>query len=219
MVQQAKEKFPYFQKLFDDPNRLAQCTFQNIPSGTYAFFEGEYYPFVSLVLSGTLRVSKIGENGREIVLYRVHQGESCVLLISSALSGEAYQANAYVEEDAAVIHIPISIYKEEMLQVELVQKFTYQLYNQRLANMMSIVEEITFNRMDKRLIDFILNHTSEQKPILEITHEKLALELGTAREVISRLLKDLEKKGYLQLKRGKITITNRDQLALFLQSM
>ncbi|WP_339060357.1 helix-turn-helix domain-containing protein [Tepidibacillus marianensis] len=81
---------------------------------------------------------------------------------------------------------------------------------------MSIVEEITFNRMDKRVIEFLLNHTSEQEPILEIIHEKLALELGTAREVISRLLKDLEKKEFLQLKRGQIIIKNRSQLLTYL---
>ena len=149
----------------------------------------------------------------------MQQGESCILLISSALSQEPYPATAYVEEDAEVIHVPISLYQEGLRNESEIQTFTYQLYNKRIANMMSLIEEVVFNKMDKRICEFLLLHTSEENSKLEITHEALAIELGTAREVISRLLKEFEKKELVSLSRGKIIINSREQLTSYLNTL
>ncbi len=216
--QLSSNKFPFFSKLFHDEEKSKDITYKTITAGTYAFMEGEYYPFISLILSGTLRVSKIGENGREIILYRVNQGESCILLISSALSNQPYAAIAYVEEDVEIINIPITIYQQEIANVELVRTFTYQLYNKRIGGMMSLIEEIVFNKMDKRIAEFLIQHSNDD-PTIEITHETLAIELRSAREVVSRVLKEFEKKGYVTLKRGKIVIHSRNDFILYAHSL
>lgn len=218
-IELAIKKFPFFQSLLNDDEKRKMLTYQKIEAGTYAFHEGEYYPFIPLVLKGTLRVSKIGETGKEIVLYRVSHGESCILLISSALSNQPYTATAYVEEETEVINVPVQLYQQEMSTVDLARTFTYQLYNRRFANMMSLVEEIIFNKMDKRIAELLLSKSSEQSSSIKITHEALAIELGTAREVVSRVLKEFEKKDLLSLNRGKIVIKNLSDFLLYSQTL
>lgn len=215
----ASNKFPFFKNLFQDKEKSQNIIYQKLKKGTYAFFEGEHYPFVSLILRGTIRVSKIGENGREIVLYRVNQGESCILLISSALSDKPYSATAFVEEDTDVINIPAAIYQEEMANVDMARIFTYQLYNKRISNMMSLIEEIVFNKMDKRIAEFLLKNTTAENQIIEITHEETAIELGSAREVVSRILKEFEKSAFIKLSRGKITVSDRNKLVSYFESL
>jgi len=215
----AIKKFPYFKNLFEDKEKSQDINYHKIKSGTYAFFEGEYYSFISLVLSGTIRVSKISENGRELVLYRVKQGESCILHISSALSKQPYSATAFVEEDIEVINIPVAAYQEEMANVDMARVFTYQLYNKRISNMMVLLEEIVFNKMDKRIAEFLLQKSTEENHIIEITHEEIAIELGSAREVVSRILKEFEKINLIKLSRRKITILNHVKLATYYESL
>ncbi|OEF98806.1 hypothetical protein BHF71_10860 [Vulcanibacillus modesticaldus] len=219
IMRSASELFPFLNSIFQDKEKSKHLTFSTIKAGTYAFNEGKYYHFIPLILKGTIRVSKIGENGREIVLYRISKGESCILLLSSALSSEPYTATAYVEEDTEVLNIPISLYQEAIVNFDLVRNFTYQLYNKRIANMLSLIEEIVFNKMDKRIAEFVLNHTSEHSNVVELTHEALAIELGTAREVVSRILKEFEKKGFLKLSRGKIIVLNHNNFLLYYQKM
>ena len=215
----ASQKFPFLRSLFYDEQKSQKLSYQKIDAGVFPFYEGEHYHFIPLILKGTLRVSKIGENGREIVLYRVKQGESCILLMSSALSNEPYSATAFVEENVEVINIPVSLYQQEIATVDLARTFTYQLYNKRIANMMTLIEEIVFNKMDKRVAEFLLNHTSDSSKLIEITHEALAIELASAREVISRVLKEFERKGYVELHRGKIDIINRSQFLLYFETL
>lgn len=212
-------KFPYFKHLFTDTKKREQLSYQTIETGAIPFVEGGYYEFIPLLLKGTMRVSKISDTGREIVLYRVHEGESCILLISSSLSKQPYSATAYVEEETAVINIPVSLYHKEISSFELVRDFTYDLYNKRIANMMSLVEEIVFKKMDKRIAEFLIQNTTKQTPAIEITHEALSIELGTAREVVSRVLKEIEKNKFIQLSRGKITVVQREKLNNYYQQL
>lgn len=113
-------------------------------------------------------------------------------MLSSALGNIPYPATAIVEQDVEALMIPKGLYKYWLQQIPAVQMFTYQSLAKRLGSVMALIEEITFKRIDIRLIRFLLEHTSEREAILYKTHEELAIELGTAREVISRILKNME---------------------------
>lgn len=155
---------------------------------------------------------KTAESGREILLYRIGPGETCIIMLSSALGNIPYPATAIVEQDAEVMMIPIELYKQWLQNNQSIQAFTYQSLALRLSSVMALIEEISFKRMDLRLIRFLLDHTSEKQPKIYATHEEVASELGTAREVISRILKNLEGSDLLRLSRGKIEITKRQEL-------
>jgi CRP/FNR family transcriptional regulator len=184
----------------------------HMPAGTCAFQEGEHSTHIALLLSGTLRVVKTSESGRVIVLYRVTPGECCILLLSSVLAGIPYPATAYVEEEAEALLLPVQQFKDWVEQSDCLRVFVYSHLTQRLAALMTLVEELAFERMDHRLAEFILTKTSREQQLLKTTHEGIALELGTVREVISRLLKEFEKENWIKVTRGKITVLNRSGL-------
>lgn len=183
-----------------------------VPGGTLAFSEGELCEHVAFVLSGGIRVYKVGENGRELTLYRVTPGESCVLMLSSVLAGVGYPAVAAAEKDSDVLLMPVSTFKNWMDQSPSLRQFVYRSFTLRLASLMTLVEEIVFRKVDQRLADLLLKRTTGDRPELNATHDELAVELGTAREVVSRILKELEKESAIRLARGRIRVTDRGLL-------
>lgn len=131
------------------------------------------------------------ENGKEVNVYRVCRGKSCVLTISSVLSHSPFLATAIVEEDTEAMIVP---------------KDTF-------ATMMQMIEHIVFEKMDNRLIEFLFDRCKKNKTnMIEMTHEHIAIEFGTAREVVSRILKQLERERYVQLARGKAKIVDKERL-------
>ena len=187
-------------------------TLIHLPAGTCAFSEGEYSTYVPFVINGTIRVVKMSESGRSIMLYRVTAGESCVLLMLSVLAGIPYPADAIIEEDTQALLMPVHQFNDLVNDSEALRSFVCRHMTQRLALLMTLIEEVTFKRMDRRLIEFILHNTSYGKDSVLKTHEEIGLELGTAREVISRLLKDFEKENWISVGRGKITVLDRSIL-------
>lgn len=183
-----------------------------IPKDTVIFNEGDECGTVAFLLSGSIRISKIGKNGREIVLYRLGSGDSCILTISSVLANISYPATAVVEEDAEAILLSVQQFKELMTINPEFQQYIYKLLAARLLEVMTLVDEIVFHKMDERLIEYLLRHSKNDEDIIEITHEELASQLGSVREVISRLLKGFERDGLIQLSRGKVKIMHRSSL-------
>lgn len=183
-----------------------------IPKDTVIFNEGDECGTVAFLLSGSIRISKIGKNGREIVLYRLGSGDSCILTISSVLANISYPATAVVEEDAEAILLSVQQFKELMTINPEFQQYIYKLLAARLLEVMTLVDEIVFHKMDERLIEYLLRHSKNDEDIIEITHEELASQLGSVREVISRLLKGFERDGLIQLSRGKVKIMHRSGL-------
>ncbi len=183
-----------------------------IPKDTVIFNEGDECGTVAFLLSGSIRISKIGKNGREIVLYRLGSGDSCILTISSVLANISYPATAVIEEDAEVILLSIQQFKELMTINPEFQQYIYKLLAARLLEVMTLVDEIVFHKMDERLIEYLLRHSKNDEDIIQITHEELASQLGSVREVISRLLKGFERDGLIQLSRGKVKIMHRSGL-------
>jgi len=207
--------FPFLQDVQIHTDDLVPV---KLRAGLCAFTDGGESTSIPLLIKGSIKVLKIAESGREILLYRIKPGETCIIMLSSALGNIPYPATAIIEQDVEALMIPTELYKYWLEHIPAVQTFTYQNMAQRLGSVMALIEEITFKRIDIRLIRFLLEHTSESQATLHETHEYVAVELGTAREVISRLLKNLEGDHLLILSRGKIEITNRQELEKILLS-
>ncbi len=175
-----------------------------VPAGHFIFREGDSCAQIALILAGRARVYKTDASGREITLYRLLSGESCILTTSSIMSDTAFPAVAVAETDLDVVLIPATSFKYWVNHEPIWQTYVFGLLSNRLAQVMEVVHEVAFLKMDARLAGYLL-HRADQD-IVAATHETIALELGTSREVVSRLLKALEHEGAVRLTRGVIHI-------------
>ena len=191
---------------------MQSAYFARIPANKDVFVEGDHAGAIALLLSGVVRVYKIGETGREITLYRFGAGESCVLTANAILSDQTFPALATVQEDAEAIMIPAATFRSWVGRSDLWRSFVFDLLSQRIATMLAVVDEVTFRRMDSRLAALLLHRGERQNPI-RTTHQELAAELGSSREVISRLLADLSAMGCIHPSRGAIQIIDSEILA------
>lgn len=182
-----------------------------IPAGSVVFVEGNRCDGIAIICKGIVRVSKIGTTGREIILYRVFPGEPCILTLSCALSGLHYPATATIEEDAEVVLVPVKQFGNWLSQNDSVRQFVYGQFTERLLSVMTLIEEVAFRKIDQRLAEFLYEKTAKTN-IIEATHDEIACELGTAREVVSRLLKDFQNDSVLDLFRGRIIVKDRNLL-------
>ena len=171
---------------------------------------------IVLIGTGSVRVFVVGETGgREVTLYHVRPGESCPVNILSALLDMGAPAVAIVEEPLEAVVLPASIFRKWVEDHPVIQKFVFQALASRLVDLLSVVEVNTFQRMDQRLAQFLLGQfqsSDSNPPIARVTHEKIAVELGSVREVISRLLGDFEHMGVVGLARGRVV--QKDKVAL-----
>jgi CRP/FNR family transcriptional regulator len=185
--------------------------FARIPSGRDVFVEGDRADAIALLISGVVRVYKIGETGREITLYRFGHGESCILTANAILSQQSFPAIATVEQEAEAVMIPAEAFRDWVRRYDLWREYVFDLFSQRLSLVMAVVDEVVFRRMDTRLAAFLLNRSRLQNP-LRITHQEIAAELGSSREVISRLIEDFGSEGIVNAGRGTIEILDFDSL-------
>ncbi len=182
-------------------------TVQEFEDGTIILREDTYSRAVPVVLSGVVRVARVDEEGREVVLYYIVEGESCILSILSGLHSERANVRAVAEGQATVVFVPLEKVKKLLAEHSLWLEYVFRLYYKRYQELLEVVEAIAFRKLDERLLDFIRKKAAVSgNSILYITHEQLANELGTARVVVSRLLKQLERQGTLQLGRNKIVL-------------
>lgn len=157
------------------------------------------------IIDGTIRVSQTSEGGREIVLYRVEAGQNCVLTTACILAEEAYNAEGIAETDVTAIALPRSEFDRLVAEMPAFRKFVFSAYSRRLIDLLRVVDDVAFGHIDVRLAERLIA-LSKGGLKISVTHQKLAIELGTAREVISRQLTDFQKRGLLELSRGKITL-------------
>ncbi|MGB3245058.1 MAG: Crp/Fnr family transcriptional regulator [Sulfitobacter sp.] len=183
----------------------------NLPQGAVLFGPGNAAENLLLLVKGTVRVQQLSEAGREIVLYRVHAGESCVLTTACLLAFEDYSAEGIAETDIEAIRIPRDVFDELMSVSKEFRAFVFDAYSKRITDLFLVIEEIAFKRMDIRVAQKLLE-LQDDHSALHLTHQQLAVELGTAREVISRQLKEFERRGWLNLNRGEIEL--RDTAAI-----
>ena len=183
-----------------------------LPAGRFICMEGNQCAHLPLVLSGTARVYKIAESGREITLYRIEPGESCILTASCLLSRRDFPAFAVAETDVEAIAIPPHVLSTWLHQHAAWRTYLFDLLSRRLSTTIELVEEVAFRHMDARLAAYLVNTTTAAGRV-ERTHEAVAADLGTSREVVSRLLKDFEQQDLVALSRGVIEIRARAPLS------
>jgi CRP/FNR family transcriptional regulator len=205
--------FPGLSGLEDESGKavLDNARIVKLPADATAFELGGACENYLLVIHGTVRVQQTAANGREIILYRVHPGESCVLTTSCLMAKNRYPAEGITETAVEALMIPAQTFHRAMEHSPGFRTFVLNGYGQRLADLMNVIENIAFRRMDCRLAEKILQ-LSEDQASVSTTHQALAIELGSAREVISRLLKEFEHRGWIRLGRGTINITDPDGL-------
>ena len=166
---------------------------------------------------GRIRVSQSSENGREIVLYRVDAGESCVLTTACMLSEEAYHAEGIAETDITAVVLSKPGFDRLAAEEEAFRKFIFSAYSRRLIDLLRVVDDVAFGHIDVRLADRLVALAGDLREI-SATHQDLASELGTAREVVSRVLSDFQKREMISLSRGRITLTNKPALRALAKS-
>lgn len=191
----------------------ASVQFVALPSGSVVFAPGAPAAGFVLVLEGTVRVQKVSASGRELVLYRVSGGESCILTTACLLSGQHYQAEAVAE--TPVVHvavIPQAAFDQLMGGSADFRRFVFTDYSSRITDLLQVVEEVAFERVDRRLAQRLLDR-ADTAGCVHATHQHLAAELGSAREVVSRQLKEFQRRGWVRLARGRIELTARTPLA------
>jgi CRP/FNR family transcriptional regulator len=195
--------------LVDDFRRAAFLA--RIPVGHDVFVEGDLVDSIALLLSGVVRVYKIGATGRELTLYRFGNGESCILTANAILSRKTFPAIATVEKEAEAVMIPADIFRGWIHRYDLWRDFMFDLLSERLSSVMEIVEEVAFRRMDVRVAGLLLERSRAQNPV-RMTHQEIAAELGSSREVISRLLEDFVERHLIAAGRGQIDVLDRAAL-------
>lgn len=183
-----------------------------VPAGRNVFTEGERIGAIPLLVSGTVRVYQVGETGREVTLYRFRPGESCVLTANAILTRQAFPAIATVEDAAEAVMIPAETFRDWVGREDLWRAFFVDLVAQRLASVMSVVDEVAFKRLDVRVAALLSRRAAEANPV-RTTHQEIADELGSAREAVSRVLEDLAGRGWIAAARGAITVTEPAALA------
>ena len=178
-----------------------------LAAGAYFLREGDTCAHFAVVVSGRMRVFKLGESGHEITLYHVGAGEACPLNVSCILSDRPVPAMAQVEEDVEAVVMPAASFRRWVATNESLRTAVFQMFSTRLTEVMSLVEEVAFRRMDQRLAKRLVELFQVQSNgTVEITHADIAADLGTAREVVSRLLKEFERLGAIGLARGRIEL-------------
>jgi len=168
--------------------------------------EGDPCDAVAFVLEGEVRVAKVGPAGREIELYRIVPGEPCVLELSSAMGRTPYPARAVATRSGRVVVLPATSLLDLLATDPGVQRGVFGLLSSRLASVMELVEEVAFRRMDERLEAFLRREAGSETGTVRLTHESIAERLGTAREVVSRLLEQMAHRGEVVLSRGEIRL-------------
>jgi len=169
--------------------------------------ENAYIKAIPIVTRGSIRVMRTDEDGREILLYYIDAGESCIMSFLGGMHQETSKVKAIAEEETEILFIPVD--KVSLLIKEYPEwlNYIFRLYHKRFEELLEVVNAIAFKKVDERLMNLIrlkCNHTKSS--IINVTHEQLANELGTARVVVSRLLKQMEDNGLVKLGRNKITL-------------
>ena len=195
----------------DQMELLATASLMSLPAGTVLFDENQPCQGFPLLLSGNIRVIKAAPNGRELQLYRVMPGESCILTSSCLLGNTRYQARGIAEQELEMVLLPSNTFHTLLEKQEAFRSYVFHLFSDRLTDLMQLVSAVAFQKLDRRLANLLI---SKPSPI-HSTHQALADELGSAREIVSRLLKGFAEQGWVKLGREQIDISDAAALKKF----
>jgi len=202
--------YPVLRELPPDLLRKVEETAKPVqaPAGQRLFGDGSPCTHYPLLIEGIIRASKSSPDGHEILLYRLNPGESCVITVVALLGETSYPAIGTAEEKLSLFGVPRSVFLEMVLKSPAFRVFVFNSLSQRMARLMALIDDVAFRRLDQRLASRLLLH---RQPITA-THQMLADELGTTREVVSRTLEAFQQSGMLRLGRKRIEILDRNGL-------
>ncbi len=194
---------------------LARSAIIAAPAGSVIFGPGKSPENMLFLLDGVVRVQQVSETGHEIVLYRITAGESCVLTTACLLAYDDYAAEGIAETDVQAAAVPRDVFDDLVARSKSFRDFVFAAFSKRITDLFLMIDEVAFQRIDVRLADKLLklSHGDDQ---IATTHQKLAVELGTAREVVSRQLQEFQRRGWIAQARGSVVISDRaglEQLA------
>ncbi len=168
---------------------------------------------LALLMSGTVRIYKLAETGREITLYRIEAGQSCILTASCIQSNNPFPAFAVCDDSIEAILIPSHCLQKWLAESTTWRHYIFGLISQRMSSVISLVEEVAFRKLDQRIARLLIQYQNKSASSnINVTHQKIALELGTSREVVSRILMDFQSLGLVRLVRGSITVLNHEEM-------
>ncbi|MDJ0993751.1 MAG: Crp/Fnr family transcriptional regulator [Dinoroseobacter sp.] len=207
------EKFKGLSRLPDDIRKelVEGSKIVTVPAGTEIFAPGQTADNLWLLLDGTVRVQQRSETGREVFLYRVHAGESCVLTTACMLAFEDYSADGVAETDVTAVAIPRQTFDDLVGRSSVFREFVFTAYSRRITDLFTLIDDIVFQRMDVRLASRLLE-LADKDDVVRATHAVLGTELGTAREVISRTLAEFQRRGFVEQARGEVRLVGREGL-------
>jgi CRP/FNR family transcriptional regulator, anaerobic regulatory protein len=187
---------------------LSIIHFRDVEPGTTLLREGQVCAAVPFVIEGSIRVFKTAESGREITLYRIEKGQSCILSVGCGSSIKSFPASVVVEVPTQAAFLPTETIRRLFAESAAFRDYVLDQYSRRMADVMELVEEVAFRHVDQRLAQWLLECGSVEpgSRIVSATHQELADHVGTSREVVSRILKDWEERGGLELSRGSIRL-------------
>jgi CRP/FNR family transcriptional regulator len=191
----AKLPSPLLQRIRDTLQTVS------LPSGTTVFDERQPCQGFPFVLGGAIRVAKVSASGRELPLYRVQAGENCIITSSCLLGHADYNARGVSEGETTLALLPRALF-DEMLGVPVFRDYVFSLFSERMAELMQLVEEVAFRKLDQRLAALLLG----KGRVVRATHQQLADELGSVREMVSRLLKGFAEQGLVRLGREQVEV-------------
>lgn len=188
---------------------LAPQAVMHLPAGTQVFAENQPCQGFPLLLDGCIKVIKQASSGRELMLYRVSPGGSCIISSSCLLGRSDYNARGIAETPLTLVALPVGEFASLLVDHAPFRDFVFHLFAERISELMQLVEEVAFARLDQRLAKLLLARNSAT---LNVTHQQLADELGSVREIVSRLLKGFAAQGLVSLGREQLTITDHSGL-------
>ena len=207
MIAELKESYGqlFEDDLLDEINEVG--VFKEFSSGDTLIDIGSYIRYIPLLLSGAIKILRYNEDGDELLLYFLEKGDTCAVTLSCCMGHTKSDIRAVAEMDTKLVMIPINKMEEWIATYKSWRNFAFQSYHNRLQEMLEAIDSIAFLNMDERLIRYLLEKSKITKEnIIQSTHQEIAYELHTSRVVISRLLKQLEKLGKIELYRNKIKV-------------
>lgn len=193
---------------------LQNTTISAITAGTQLVRNSSECNGLILVQKGQIRAFITSEDGREITLYRLFPGDICIMSASCILKNVRFTVYLEVESDGSMIVIPARIFKKINDENIFVKEFAMNLMSDRFSDVMWIIDQMIFSSIPKRLANFLLDQSDlAGNNTIKFTHDSIAKNIGSAREVVSRMLKYFEKNGYITLLRGSITLLDKTGLS------
>lgn len=217
-IEFVKRNLPFWEQISKEEQKLIldNAVNLNYQKGYVVYSNHDDCKGLAIIKSGNLRTYMLSDVGKEITMYRLFENDSCIMTAACLLKNITFDVIIEVERDCEIILIPVQIYKNLNMSNILIQEFTNQLVSSRFSDVMWVMEQIVFMSFDKRLAIFLLEQSAiENSDVLTITHDTIAKNLGSAREVVTRMLKYFQNSGLVSVSRGNIEIKDRKKLMEF----